>query len=155
MAGHLHVAVGPEPLVERRAVVPASPGRFPGASADTALEPAEDIAAECVKWLLRGRQQRASYFAADLFADPAWDIMLDLFEAELEQRRVSISSACIGARVPTTTGLRWLRTLEQNGLVSRREDPLDRRRIFVELTPAASAALRRWFAATFASSRLG
>ena len=152
MAGHLHVAVGPEPSVERRAALPASPGSFSGTSAD-ALEPGEDISPECVKWLLRGRQQRASYFAADLFADPAWDIMLDLFEAELEQRRVSISSACIGARVPTTTGLRWLRTLEENGLVSRREDPLDRRRIFVELTPAASTALRRWFAATFAARR--
>ena len=44
------------------------------------------------------------------------------------------TSACIGAHVPPTTALRWLRILEMRGLVEREEDGRDGRRTFVRLT---------------------
>jgi len=37
-------------------------------------------------------------------ADPAWDMLLDLTAARAESRAVSVSSLCIAAGVPTTTG---------------------------------------------------
>jgi DNA-binding MarR family transcriptional regulator len=48
--------------------------------------------------------------------------------------------------VPPTTALRWLTTLVNRGLVVRRGDPRDARRVFVELAPDTSAALHRYFA---------
>jgi hypothetical protein len=43
---------------------------------------------------------REQFFGPDLFADPAWDILLDLYAARLEQQRVAVSSLCIAAAVP-------------------------------------------------------
>jgi DNA-binding MarR family transcriptional regulator len=89
---------------------------------------------------------RARYFGENLFADPAWDMLLDLLQAEISQVRVPVSSLCIAAAVPATTVLRWLKTMVGQGLVVRRADPWDRRRVFVELAPETSHALRRYFA---------
>jgi DNA-binding MarR family transcriptional regulator len=60
--------------------------------------------------------------------------------------RVPVSSLCIAAAVPATTALRWLKTMVSQGIFLRRPDQHDGRRIFVELAPEASQALRRYFA---------
>lgn len=99
------------------------------------------IDAEMVRNLIRVRRLREQFFSKDLFADPAWDMMLDLMAARLEQRRVAVSSLCIAAAVPATTALRWIRTLTEHNLFVRREDPEDGRRIFIELSDAAADAL--------------
>jgi DNA-binding MarR family transcriptional regulator len=88
---------------------------------------------------------RNRYFPEDLFADPAWDMLLDLLHAEIAQLRVPVSSLCIAAAVPATTALRWLKAMTQQGLFVRRADPHDARRVFVELAPKASEAMRRYF----------
>lgn len=112
---------------------------------DASLE-VRELSAERVRNVLRARRLRAHFFPDDLFADPAWDMLLDLFYAELAQHRVAVSSLCVAAAVPPTTALRWLTTLVNRGLVVRRPDPRDARRVFVELAPDASAALHRYFA---------
>jgi len=104
------------------------------------------LSADTVRNLIRARRLRARYFSEELFADPAWDMLLDLLQAEIAQLRVPVSSLCIAAAVPATTALRWLKTLVSEGLFIRRADPHDGRRVFVELAPAASQALRRYFA---------
>jgi DNA-binding MarR family transcriptional regulator len=124
----------------------AGPGAPP-----RALEPAmavdvPPLSAETVRNVIRARRLRARYFAEDLFADPAWDMLLDLLQAEIAQLRVPVSSLCIAAAVPATTALRWLKTMVANGVFIRRADPHDGRRVFVELAPEASQALRRYFA---------
>ena len=103
------------------------------------------LSVETVRGVIRARRLRARYFPEQLFADPAWDMMLDLLQAEIAQLRVPVSSLCIAAAVPATTALRWLKTLVQDGLFVRRADPHDGRRVFVELAPDTSAALRRYF----------
>ena len=103
------------------------------------------VSTETVRWLIRARRHRGRYLPSELFAEPAWDILLDLLRAELTGTRVSVSSACIASGVPPSTGLRWLRSLEQQGLVIRRFDSGDARRIFVELSSDTSDALRRYF----------
>ena len=80
------------------------------------------------------RRRRDRTFPADIFGEPSWDILLDLFVARGEGRRVPTTSACIGAHVPPTTALRWLRLLEGHGLVEREEDERDGRRTFVRLS---------------------
>ena len=105
-----------------------------------------EVSAETVRTVIRARRLRARYFAEDLFADPAWDMLLDLLQAEIAHLRVPVSSLCIAAAVPATTALRWLKTMVAQGLFVRRADPHDGRRVFVELAPDASRALRRYFA---------
>lgn len=116
-----------------------------------AIEPAQHrdapaVSAETVRSVIRARRLRSRYFPEDLFADPAWDMLLDLLQAEITQLRVPVSSLCIAAAVPATTALRWLKTMVTKGLFVRRADPHDGRRVFVELAPDASRALRNYFA---------
>lgn len=96
-----------------------------------------------LKRVLRTRAIRTQFFDADLFADPAWDILLALYKAELTQRRISVSGCCYAAQVPATTGLRYIATLCEQGVVLRKPDPLDGRRLFLSLSHAASAAMQR------------
>jgi DNA-binding MarR family transcriptional regulator len=105
-----------------------------------------NVSPEQVRAVIRARRLRGRFFAEDLFADPAWDMLLDLLQAEIAQLRVPVSSLCIAAAVPATTALRWLKTMTDKGLFLRRADPHDGRRVFVELAPETSMALRRYFA---------
>lgn len=98
-----------------------------------------------VRNLLKARQLRMRYLGADLFADPAWDMLLDLTASRAEHRRVSVTSLCIASGVPTTTALRWMKLLEQAGLIQRVEDDTDRRRAFVMLSDQGAVAMARFF----------
>ena len=90
---------------------------------------------ELAKKLYKCRRKVDRVFELQGFStSPAWDIMLDLYEAETENRPTSVSSACIGAACPATTALRWLGVLEQMGLIERADDPDDKRRALVSLT---------------------
>lgn len=94
------------------------------------------------------RRKRSAIFGnADLFGEPAWDIMLDLFIAHGDGKQVSVSSACIGSAAPATTGLRWLAVLADEGLILRESDPQDQRRVLVQLSDAGLAAMSTFFEA--------
>ena len=98
---------------------------------------------------LASRRRRCELFASALFSDPAWDMLLDLFAARAEGRRISVSSACIASGVATSTALRWVTQLEADGLVKRRPDPRDGRRTFLEISVDAAESVERWLNATF------
>jgi hypothetical protein len=118
----------------------SSPLPDPASSAE-----APDVPSEAVRSVIRARRLRARFFPEELFADPAWDMLLDLLHAEIAQLRVPVSSLCIAAAVPATTALRWLKSMVQQGLFVRRADPHDGRRVFVELAPETSRAMRLFF----------
>lgn len=98
--------------------------------------------------LIRARRLRDSHFDGDLFADPAWDILLDLFVQRSAGKRVSVTSACIASSVPPTTALRWIALLEERGLLSRQEDLDDRRRVFLGLTNRGELAIAKYLVET-------
>ncbi len=118
----------------------------PTDKSDTSAPAVPDLSIKTVASVIRARRLRSRYFPEELFADPAWDIMLDLLHAELMQTRVSVSSLCMASAVPATTALRWISSMVQQGLILRHGDPRDRRRVFVELAPDVSLALRQYFA---------
>lgn len=123
------------------------PRNFAVQSFLSALEEDRRTSATALQDIIRARAAREQFFPAELFADPAWDMLLDLYSAEIDQRRIAVGSLCIGARVPATTALRWIDVLLRHGLIEKRTDPLDRRRVFVSLTRQASAAMGAYFAA--------
>lgn len=106
-----------------------------------------DIGPREIREAIRARRMRDQHFGNGLFEDPAWDMLLDLFAAELEHAQVSVSSLCIAAAVAPTTALRWISRMTDAGLFERRPDPFDRRRAYMALSPRASASMRAYFAA--------
>jgi DNA-binding MarR family transcriptional regulator len=136
--------------VSRIATTLARLSTGPAATTQVIQQPASAeapaVSAETVRSVIRARRLRGRFFQEDMFADPAWDMLLDLLQAEIAHLRVPVSSLCIAAAVPATTALRWLKTMVSQGIFIRRADPHDGRRVFVELAPEASNALRRYFA---------
>jgi hypothetical protein len=102
---------------------------------------ARPVDAARIRAHIKARRLRERFFAADMFADPAWDMLLDLAAARLEGRPVSVSSLCIAANVPTTTALRWIKKLHDDGLFLRSADPGDARRAFIRLSEPAQQAV--------------
>lgn len=104
------------------------------------------VSAGALRGMIRARRARTQYFPGDLFADPAWDILLDLMAARLEGKQVSVSSLCIAAAVPATTALRWIKSMTDAGLLERRADPADGRRVFIDMSDAAATSMRTYLA---------
>lgn len=100
-----------------------------------------------IRKIIRGRRLRDQFFAEGLFEDPAWDMLLDLYAAELEGAQVSVSSLCIAAAVAPTTALRWIGRMTDAGLFVRQPDPFDRRRAFLGLSAEARTKMERYLAA--------
>jgi len=113
---------------------PAAPAAPPATAAD-------------IRKIIRGRRLRDQFFADGLFEDPAWDMLLDLYAAELEGAQVSVSSLCIAAAVAPTTALRWIGRMTDAGLFVRQPDPFDRRRAYLGLSEDARAKMERYLAA--------
>lgn len=127
-------------------------GRVKGVRLDFISEPMSSahlpaIDAGEVRAMLRLRRLRNNYFSSELFADPAWDMLLDLTAAQLEGEKVAVSSLCIAAAVPPTTALRWIKTMCDAKLFERHADPLDGRRIFIGLSAGASTAMLAYLGA--------
>jgi DNA-binding MarR family transcriptional regulator len=103
------------------------------------------VTEQFIRKLIKLRRNRDRFFKSDLFADPAWDMLLELYASHLGQQRISVTSLCISAAVPATTALRWVANLEENRLIVRRPDPTDGRRFFVELSFAGLEAMANYF----------
>jgi len=99
---------------------------------DASAELSEEARATATR-LYRAIRIRDERLGTDLFADPAWNILLDLTIAH-GRRMLSVSAACLGARSAHATAMRYLTALIKRGIVCREADPTDGRRNFVKLT---------------------
>jgi DNA repair protein RadC len=115
---------------------------------DSAAEATEaNLALINARKTFRRRLLRRQLVGADeLFGEPAWDILIDLFIHEGEERPVSTSSACIASGLPTSTALRLLQRLCDAGLLAREADRDDGRRTHIRLTPDLAHRLTAYFA---------
>ena len=104
----------------------------------------EKLDAGFIRSIIRARRLRDHFFRGEMFADPAWDMLLDLMAARVERQRVAVSSLCIAAAVPPTTALRWIKTLCDQGLFVRVADPEDGRRVFIELSAESAAMMEAY-----------
>lgn len=110
-------------------------------------EPAERtfVSEEIVAGAIEAWRQRTSYLPRELLSDPAWGMLLELLQAEIQDRRASLPSLCKVSAVPPSTAARLLKTLERQSLVVRWADPLHPNDEIVELSRKGSSALRRYF----------
>lgn len=98
--------------------------------------------------LYSGRRIRDKIFPPDLFGEPSWDILLDLYMATARGSKLPVSAVCIGSQVPSTTALRYITILEEHGLIQRSDDPVDHRRYLLRLSRAGMEAMDTFFELT-------
>ena len=94
--------------------------------------------------LIQARRARTDYFSPDLFSDPAWDILLILFQAKLRGEGLTPSALGDAISKPRSTADRWTKVLEQKGLVQRKGATCAAVAT-VELSARATSALGQWF----------
>lgn len=104
----------------------------------------DQLLAQLAKEEYSERHRRYKFVDRDLFAEPAWDILLDLFVNQVAGKRVSVTSACIASGISCTTALRWLGILEEHELIKREADSFDRRRHWVQLSQVGYLKLTRY-----------
>ncbi len=61
------------------------------------------------------RRLRDEVLGNELFGDPGWDLMLDLYIAQASGKRVSVDERRIGSGKPMSTGLRWVKLADRAG----------------------------------------
>ncbi|WP_066556701.1 MarR family transcriptional regulator [Croceicoccus bisphenolivorans] len=96
---------------------------------------------ELAKKFLELRTARACYFDNNLFGEPAWDMLLDLYVSRHDQRAVSATSLCIASGAPQTTALRYVNLLTDAKLIVSRKSDHDGRVRIIELSEKALALL--------------
>jgi len=120
---------------DRLANEPGGGGGGEAASAGGTLD-----ARELAKQLLAQRLARFDHFPAELFHEPAWDMLLALFVAQEERRVMNVKTLVGSAHAPVTTSQRWIDHLHKLKLIDRVIDPVDRRRMEISLSDAGNIA---------------
>lgn len=95
---------------------------------------------------VRRRRARETVMPREFFGEPAWNILLDLFIAAGERRRLSVTDVFVFAGASATTVIRYLNILEAADYLKRTPDPDDNRRTFVNLTEFGETAIRKTLA---------
>jgi DNA-binding MarR family transcriptional regulator len=118
----------------------AQPAGAPGPAGDISEGDLVQLARRISQW----RRKRDMLFDPVIFADPEWDILLDLFAEGGFGRRVSMSSLCIAAAVPTTTAVRCINAMIDQGVLAKSRDSSDARRVLIELSDETRTKMRNW-----------
>ncbi|SNS69137.1 regulatory helix-turn-helix protein, lysR family [Sphingomonas laterariae] len=103
-------------------------------------DPTSDYVDLC-RSILAARQLMARSFGVDLFADPAGEMLLDLYIREHDGIATSITNIWNPSNVAYGTARRSLAIMERRGLVIRTPDREDRRRTLVLITDVARAQI--------------
>ncbi len=77
------------------------------------------------------------------FRNPPLNILLEIFISASDGRAAPVKNICLGACASQSTALRWLDRLEDAGLIVRRKDYSDARRVLLELTDRGNHTLAR------------
>lgn len=85
--------------------------------------------------------------AEELFGEPAWDMLIELFIHLCEDKPLSTSSLCIASGLSMSSALRLVQRLIDAGLVDREVDPEDGRRNFISLSSDTAHRLMAFFEA--------
>jgi DNA-binding MarR family transcriptional regulator len=93
----------------------------------------------------RERRRRAAYLPSEVLAEPAWDILLELYAFELVGRAVSQTEISERIQLPSTTSVRWTKVLEAADLIVRAVDPDEPLSVKLVMSPKALEAMEAYF----------
>jgi DNA-binding MarR family transcriptional regulator len=119
----------------------ADPAGGPIVAGDQAID--ADLAV-MARSIADARRKLGAYLEAALFANPGMDIMLFLFAEGLHGATVTTNACCAAAGVPRTTALRWIKLLQDRGLVLGSDDVSDRRVTMLALSASGRDTIRNW-----------
>jgi hypothetical protein len=119
--------------------------------ADPPPAAAPRVDSRLVRRIIAARRLRAEMIGLPA-ADAAWAMMLELFAAGLEGRRLSQTMLGVAAGVPETTALRLSKKLLAEGTFTGASDPHDRRLILLALSPQATERMRAYIGAAAAEA---
>jgi CheY-like chemotaxis protein len=105
--------------------------------------------------LLKLMSLRSEVFSDMEVDECTWLILLELADAAMGQRQVSVTSLTLASGAPTTTALRRIEQLREAGFVHRIADPLDKRRIHIELTIRGLERMQKFIRTVADTARTG
>lgn len=101
-------------------------------------------AADVARVIYSARAGIGQFFEPNLFADPAFDMLLFMFLEDDAGRAVETSSCYRASGVPRTTAIRWINMMVANGMFISAPHPTDRRLTLLRLSDDAREGVRRW-----------
>jgi len=108
--------------------------------------PNRAVLIEEARIVLYERRRRAEIFGKSMFGEPAWDMLLNLYTAQNMTLTVGRLVTLVGK--PKTTLLRWAAYLQEKRLIARRDDPKDRRLVWIDLADRGQELLDVYFLPT-------
>ncbi|GEM_PF-1051667 len=100
---------------------------------------------DIAKYQYRSRRVREQYFGRKLFGEPAWDMLLELYASELNDENISTSNLILSSLSPTSTALRWIKYMEDSGLVTKKSSHLDGRVQYQRITKNGFDMMTKYF----------
>lgn len=97
--------------------------------------------------ILLRRRRRLDEFNSAIFGEPAWDMLLELYVRETSGVSSTAEQLKAAPVIPASTAARWIKHLENDGIIVLHDHPNDRGTAFVELTDRGRQALDRYLTA--------
>jgi hypothetical protein len=90
---------------------------------------------------------REKFLSRDFRDGTAWNLLVHLLIARIEERSVSVTDAMSASRAPPTTALRYLTLLVEEEMCTRDLDPGDSRRTWIALSDKAYRKMSMYYEA--------
>lgn len=100
---------------------------------------------EIAKYQYDARRVREKFFEKKIFGEPGWDMLLELYVGELGDEKISTSNLILSSSAPNSTALRWIKHLEDAGLVTKTSSHLDGRVQYQRITRTGFDNMTKYF----------
>lgn len=93
--------------------------------------------------LIQERRTILEILGPPLCLAPMWDILLDLYLAELEERPIYLWQSCVASNIPISSAHRKISNMIESGILERTGLGSDKRRVDIALSPATRGDMHR------------
>ncbi len=105
----------------------------------------ETLALHAAERAYSDRRSRKDFLGTgDLFGEPAWDLLLDLFIRQTKAEQVTVKTAFMHSDASLRTVVRLLKVMEHSGLIAVTIDPDDATRQLISLNPTGYEGMLRY-----------
>ncbi len=101
-----------------------------------------EITEDHILSILIARRGREAALGANLFSEPAWDVLLELYAAKLGARNMSLADLARAIGAPESTTERWIAVLNSRDLVGSEKDQVDPGRLWIKLTELGASKMK-------------